>query len=142
MHNAILLQAYRLSEQLLGIESSMVDKVVSAGEATPGKKARGVETVTIQGQTLPLIDLRKLLGLSNELLNKEERLLITSGPHPVALRVDSFHSVLELPPERFPSLESGCRPYDEAVAPGVVRLLGGLLLIRDVESLAKLSKKK
>lgn len=142
MHNAVLLQAYRLSEQLLGIESSLVDKVVAPGDATPVKRAKGIETVTIQGQTLPLIDLRKLLGLSQEQASKEERLLITAGPHPVALRVDAFHSMLELPPERFPSLESGCHAYNEPVAPGVVRLLGGMLLIRDVESLLKLTKKK
>lgn len=141
MQDAILLQAYRVSEQLLGIESSKVESVVPVTDAQPAKKARGVETVQINGKTLPLIDLRQLLGLSQKQASTEERLLILSGPHPVALKVDSFHSMLELPPERVPSLESGCRSYGERQTPGVVQLLGGLLLIQDVDSLLKLCRK-
>ena len=142
MQEAVLLQAYRLSEQLLGIEASMIDTVVPASDATPAKKTKGIENVQVNGRVLPLIDLRHLLGLSEERVSKEERLLITSGPHPVALRVDAFHSILELPADRIPSLGSGCQPYGEGNTPGVVRLFGGLLLIRDVDSLIKLSRKK
>ncbi len=134
---------FTLDEQLYALHLSAVTRVVRTVEITPLPKApeiiRGV--VNVQGQVIPVVDIRKRFRLPEREQELNDQLIIAStARRSVALVVDTVDGVIEhsgqemIPPEKI-------LPTTEYIE-GVIKLEDGLVLIHDLDTFLSLEEDK
>lgn len=130
----MLLVVFDINGQKYGLDFSVVERVVRMVEVTPLPKAPDFVAgiINMQGQVLPVLDLRRLLRLPVKETTLNDQMIVarTSGLK-VAIMADSVTGVAEykgqdiVAPEKiFPGIE-----YVE----GVAKLADGMVFIYDLD---------
>jgi purine-binding chemotaxis protein CheW len=143
MNTSKHLVLFTLDEQRYALILSAVTRVVRAVEITSLPKApdivRGV--INVQGQVIPVVDIRKRFRLPEREMGLSDQLIIASiSRRTVALVVDAVDGVIELsnqemiPPERILP--------DTKYVEGVIKLADGLVLIHDLDKFLSLKEDK
>lgn len=137
------LVAFTLDEQCYGLRLETVERIVRVVEVTALPKAPEIVlgVINLQGQIVPVLDVRTRFGLPKRELNLTDQLLVAhTAKRTVAIGVDSVIGVVARPllniteAERIvPSLE-----YVE----GVAKLRDGMLLIHDLDRFLALDEEK
>jgi purine-binding chemotaxis protein CheW len=130
------LLVFTLDRQRYALRLDRVQRVVRAAAVTPLPKAPEIVlgVLDLQGQVVPVINLRRRFALPERELRSDDQLVVArAGALTVALAVDGTESVLE-------EGELELTPPEEIVAgtsflEGVASTAEGLLLIHDLEAL-------
>ena len=134
---------FTLDEQLYALYLSAVTRVVRTVEITPLPKAPDIVqgVVNVQGQVIPVVDIRKRFRLPEREMELSDQLIIAStSRRTVALVVDAVDDVIEhsskkmVPPEKI-------LPGTEYIE-GVIKLEDGLVLIHDLDKFLSLEEDK
>lgn len=115
---------FRLSREWYALPVEHVIEVVSLVAITPLPEAEPHQlgAITVRGQTVTVIDLRPLLGHTQQPLKLTTPLIILrmDGGAPIAVLVDEVDNVVNLPndlevPANISRLLAGITRYDESV---------------------------
>lgn len=126
---------FRLDGQRYGAPITLVREVGNMQGATklPLTPDWVEGVVDLRGEVLPVINLRRRLGLEQKELSAEARLMILSnGERSAALIVDEVDTVTTLSEEQIGKPDAGLLPGAEEYLTGVARTDEGLLLLVDL----------
>ncbi len=143
MNRVNRLVLFTLDEQRYALYLSAVTRVVHTVEITSLPKAseivRGM--VNVQGQVIPVVDIRKRFRLPEREMELSDQLIIAStSRRPVALVVDVVDGVIEhLNQKMIPTEE--ILPGTEYVE-GEIKLEDDLILIHDLDKFLSLEENK
>jgi purine-binding chemotaxis protein CheW len=134
---------FTLDEQRYALYLHAVTRVVRMVEITHLPKApeivRGV--VNVQGQVIPVVDIRKRFRLPEREPEPGDQLIIVNTPRrSVALVVDAVEGVIEHSRQEMIALEK-ILPGTEYIE-GVIKLEDGLVLIHDLDKFLSLEEDK
>ncbi|WP_044562377.1 chemotaxis protein CheW [Azospirillum sp. B4] len=132
--NAFLLR-FDLEAQAYGLPLAMVERAVRAVAVTPLPGAPGLVrgVINLQGQVVPVMDVRRRFGLDSRPLSLSDHMIVARGlRRTVVLLVDSVVGTVAGAPVDWVSAQGVVPGVDDAIA-GVVRLSDGLLLIHDLD---------
>jgi purine-binding chemotaxis protein CheW len=125
---------FALSGLRCALEISDVERILHAVEISPVPKAPEIVMglVNVQGRIIPVLNIRKLLRLSEIELSLNDQIIIArTASRPVAILVDNVHGVAELSEQEIISPEAlypGI-PYLE----GVTKLKDGITYIYNLD---------
>jgi purine-binding chemotaxis protein CheW len=134
MNKSNQLFVFMLDDQRYALHLSAVVRVVRVVEITPLPKAPEIVigVVNVQGQIVPVFNIRKRFRLPERELNLSDQLIIANtSKQPVALLVDAVSGVIELSEKEVTAFEK-ILPGMEYVE-GVVKLEDGMILIHDLD---------
>lgn len=137
------LVVFTLDQQRYALYLSTVDRVVLTVEVTPLPKAPAIVlgVINIQGEIIPVINIRKRFHLTDQELKVSDHIVIAhTSRRAVALIVDAVSGILELSEERIVAAER-ILPRTEYVE-GVVKLEDGLVLIHDLDKFLSLGEER
>lgn len=134
MSDVCQLVVLQLDDQRYALRLDMVERVIRALEIAPlpGAPASVLGVVNIQGQIMPVYDLRIRLGRPSQPLRLSDQIVLAhTASRMVCVCVDAVAEVLSFPQEQWvEAAKLGTR--DSCVA-GVAKLPDGLLLIHDLD---------
>jgi purine-binding chemotaxis protein CheW len=128
------LVTFSLDDRKFALYVSAVQRIVRVVEVTALPKAPDIVVgiINMQGQVIPVFDIRMRFHLSAREVQLNDQLIIASTTkRTVALIVDSVNDVIEIPAEKIIAAEQ-ILPELEYVE-GVVKTEGGMVLIHDLE---------
>lgn len=129
------LVVFALAGQRYGLKLTAVETVLPMVAVTPlpGSPDAILGAINVHGDILPVVDLRRRLGLRLVDYGPEARLLLARTPHRlVALAVDDVLGVIELPEEAVVEPDELASGMEHV--PGIAKLPDGVLLIQDLDS--------
>jgi purine-binding chemotaxis protein CheW len=125
--------SFELAGSHYALLMSYVHEVVRAVAIQPLEHAPTVVSgvFNLRGQVIPVIDMRRRLGLEPKPVSPEDFFLVVDvGRHRVALHVDRALDLLEVTPT--PIEQIAPAPYESVYVAGVVPTSDGVLLIHDL----------
>lgn len=134
---------FSLDGQGYALYLGAVERAIRAVEITPLPKAPEIVLglVNVQGQILPVFDIRKRFRLpERELQLSDQVILARASRRRVALIVDVVRAVIEAPEQEMiagPAVLPGLEYVQ-----GVVKLRDGLILIHDLDKFLSLEEEK
>lgn len=126
---------FRLDGQRYGAPIALVREVGYMQSATklPLTPDWVEGVVDLRGEVLPVINLRRRLGLPEKESSAETRLMILSnGERSAALIIDEVDTVTALAEEQIGKPDPGLLPGAEEYLTGVARTDGGLIVLIDL----------
>lgn len=132
MTDSISLLVFTVDSLRLGLSLEAVDRVVCACEITPlpGAPELVVGAINLQGEVIPVLDLRQRLLLPRRPIDVDDQfLLVRADERRYALIVDETDGVHEFPTHMV--VPAGEVAEGLVQIQGLVRLPDGLLLIED-----------
>ncbi len=127
------LVSFRLGEEEYGVDILCVQEIIRVGHITPIPNAPDfVEGVlNLRGRVIPVIALRKRLGLPAAGQSKETRIVVVDlPPNTLGFMVDAVSEVIRVPGEKIePPPRAGGSGCTEAYVEGVAKLDDRLLMI-------------
>lgn len=137
------LVVFTLDEQRYALQLSTVERIVRVVEVTPLPRAPAivVGVINVQGQVVPLVNIRKRFRLTERETDLSEEVIIAhTSTRTVALLADAVSGVVDCSPEEviaaakiLPGLE-----YVE----GIARLGDGMILIHDLDKFLSFEEAK
>jgi purine-binding chemotaxis protein CheW len=127
---------FELAGKEYGVNITQIKQVIRMRKVTPVPEAAGfVEGVfALRGKVIPLINLRKKLGISSETLNKRNRIIVTEiNNHIAGMVVDSVSDIISLQDESISTPDSVLKEARYLV--GVTQIGKRIVLIVDMEKL-------
>lgn len=134
---------FALDEQRYAIYLSAVSRVVRAVEWTPLPKMPAIVlgVVNVEGEVIPLVDIRKRFRLPERNVKPSDQFVIALTPRRmVALIADSVMRVVEIAEERIVKPEH-VLPTMEYVG-GIMKLDDGLVVIHDLDKFLSLEEEQ
>jgi purine-binding chemotaxis protein CheW len=129
------LATFQLDREEYGLDVRLVETIIRAGEVTPVPRAPAfVEgVINLRGRVVPVIDLKKKLGLGEVERTKRARVVVVRVRESlIGLLVDAALQVLKVPISRIePAPEAVGREAD--YIRGVAKLDAGLIILVDLE---------
>jgi len=128
------LVTFSLDDRKFALYVSAVQRIIRVVEVTALPKAPDIVVgiINLQGQVIPVFDIRMRFHLPAREMQLNDQLIIASTTkRTVALLVDSVNDVIEIPEEKIIAAEQ-ILPELEYVE-GVVKTEGGMVLIHDLE---------
>jgi len=143
MNKAEHLVIFTLDEQRYALHLSTISRIVHAVEITPLPRApdivRGV--VNVQGQVIPVIDIRRRFQLPQREMQLSDHFIIAStSRRPVALVADAVEDVIDYPEQETVPPDK-ILPGTEYIE-GVIKLEDGLVIIHDLDRFLSLDEDK
>lgn len=141
MNESTQLVLFRVAEQRYALPLEAVERIVRAVEVTPLPKAPAIVlgAIDVQGRVLPVLNLRRRLGLPEcEISPAHYFVIARTLRREVVLVIDEALGAIELPPTgvvRAAKIVPGL-----AHVQGVVQLADGLVLIHDLEKFLSLDE--
>lgn len=132
---------FRLDDQRYGLPLDCVERIVRAVEVTPLPGAPDVVlgAICVAGHVLPVLNMRRRLGLpERELCQADHFLIGRTAARRVVLAIDEVDSVIEPDEGRF-TAAGEIAPGLEHVQ-GIARLEDGLVLIGDLDKFLSLDE--
>jgi purine-binding chemotaxis protein CheW len=139
----VQLVLFALDEQRFALALDSVERALRVVEVTPLPSAPPIVLgiINVQGDVVPVYDLRRRFGLLKREINLTDQLMIaTTSRQTVALVVDSVSGVLEITEEEITPAEN-ILPEIEYVQ-GVVKLQDGLVLIHDLDQFLSVDEQR
>lgn len=133
MDESSQLVVFTLHEQRYALRLPAVTRIVRVAEITvlPGAPDIVLGVVNLQGQIIPVVDLRKRLGLAARDVQLTDHLIIArTSLRPMALLVASVIGVIDGPQSQV----SASIQADTTYVAGVLKLADGLVLIHDLDT--------
>jgi purine-binding chemotaxis protein CheW len=134
---------FTLDEQLFALPLIAVVKVIHAIEIRHLPKAPEIITgiINVRGRIIPVIDIRKRLGMLIREIDLNDRLIIAdTGKREVAIMVDSVTGIIDLEPFQLDTAKNSA-PFSEHIS-GVAKTEDGLILIYDLAGFLNLEEEK
>jgi purine-binding chemotaxis protein CheW len=129
------LATFQLDGEEYGLDVRLVETIIRAGEVTPVPRAPAfVEgVINLRGRVVPVIDLKKKLGLGEVERSKRARVVVVRvRERLIGLLVDAALQVLKVPLSRIePAPEVVGRGAD--YIRGVAKLDNGLIILVDLD---------
>ena len=143
MHDSIDLVAFRMNSRRYALRLDAVERIVRAVEITPLPNSPPIVmgAVDVAGRVLPVLNLRRRLGLPEREITLSDQLLIAKTTRrSVILVIDEAEDVVVQP-------ESAVIDADQVVpglehVSGLIQLADGLVLIHDVENFLSLDEEQ
>lgn len=132
---------FRLEGQRYAVRLDVVERIVRAVAVTalPGAPAIVLGVIDVAGKIIPVLNLRKRLGLPDRDIGVPDQFLIArTAQRPVALVVDEALALIDVPAAEI--VESIQIVPRLGFIQGVVKLPDGLALIHDLESFLSLEE--
>jgi len=133
--------AFTISQRRYAIRLLAVDQVVSAVEISGLPKAPSIVSgvINVQGQIVPVINVRKRFGLEERDLALSDQMIIAhTSMRRVALVVDEVNGLIECPEDRIVTA-AAIVPGMEYVK-GIVKLADDMILIHDLDEFLSLEE--
>lgn len=133
-HTVCRLVLLTVAGQSFALHLDAVDRVVRMVEVTPLPGApEAVEgVVDVHGEVLPVVSIRRRLGLASRAVAVSDSLVLAQTRHRrIAVIAESVRGVVERPTADFVS--SGDIAYGSKHIEGVLKTADGLVLIQDVD---------
>ncbi|MFA6572530.1 MAG: chemotaxis protein CheW [Bacteroidota bacterium] len=134
---------FSLNEPRYALYLSAVERVVRAVEITPLPKVPDIVLgiINLNGEIMPVIDIRKLFRLPSSVINLEDQFIITrtSKRHAV-LVVDAVIGVYDIAHHQIIDAEDAF-PYTNYIS-GVTKIETNIILINDLEKFLSLDDEK
>ena len=143
MGNLIRLLEFMIVDQQYALFLDSVDKVVRAVEVTPLPDAPEsvLGVVDVQGQVLPVLNIRKRFGIPDKEIDLTDQLIIARAKRRmVVLLVDRVNGVIEHS-EREIFDAKKIIPRMKYIE-GIVKLEDGMILIHDLDKFLSLDEEK
>jgi purine-binding chemotaxis protein CheW len=134
---------FALDEPRYALDLSTVERVVRAVEITPLPKAPEIVlgVINMQGQVVPVVDIRKRFRLPEREVNIDDRFIISrTSRRLVALVADDVIGVQKLENREIVSAEQAL-PFAGYIK-GVAKVEGDLLLIYDLDRFLSLDEEQ
>jgi purine-binding chemotaxis protein CheW len=131
---------FRLMGQLFGAAIDVVREVTYLTPVTrlPNTPPYVEGVVDLRGEVLPVVDLRKRLGVAGEAAGTESRLMILNlGERSAALIVEGVDQVRTISSEQIVAPDAHVFTAGQAYVTGVARLEDSLVIILDLARLMK-----
>jgi len=131
--SSIRLVIFTIDGQRYGLHVQVVSHVFQAVEITPLPRGPDIVSgiINVRGQILPLLDVRRRLGLPPRRLELSDLYIVAqTGQRTVALHVEGINGVIECPVEN--EVEAGEIAPGLSQIEGVVKLEDGLIFIYDL----------
>lgn len=132
-----------LDKQRYAMHISFVERVIRAVEITPLPKVPEIVlgVINVQGQIIPVVNIRKRFCLPERETNLSDQLIIAhTSRRVVVVAVDAVSGVIEIPGQKVVMAEkilSGLE-YVE----GVVKTKEGIIIIHDLDKFLSLDEEK
>ena len=143
MNKSVQLVVFTLDDQRYALHLHAVKRIVRAVEVTPLPKAPEIVlgVVNVQGQVIPVMNLRNRFHLPGREMNPSDQLIIShTSRRTVALVVDAVSDVVKCPGQVITASEK-ILPDTEYVE-GVLKLENGLILIHDLDTFLSLEEEE
>lgn len=143
MNNLNQLVVFAIDEQWYALPLSEVERIVRVVEITPLPKAPDIVpgVVDVQGQIIPVINIRSRFGLPAREMNLNDQLVIArASKQSVALLVDAVSGVIECPEEEVVKAEE-IIPGAEYVT-GIIKQDDGMILVLDLDKILSFEEVK
>ncbi|MEW6109662.1 MAG: chemotaxis protein CheW [Nitrospirota bacterium] len=138
----IHLVTFNLDEEF-GVPINQVYEIIRIGSITtvPNAPSYMEGVINLRGRVLPVLNLRKRLGLPEKESNKESRIIVTEiNNKVVGLLVDAVSHVIKVPPELIENAPEEVIEVDTDYITGVAKLEDRLVILLDLEKLLRKEK--
>lgn len=132
---------FQLDRIRVGLRASNIEQVIHAVLITPlpGAPDITIGVIVVRGVLIPVVNLRKRLGLPEREISLGDRFIIAKSPNrPLAIIADSVEDVFDFPESSITS-SSTLLPGIEQVE-GVVYQHDGIVFIHDLERFLSLDE--
>jgi len=129
---------YRIADQYYGLPAENVEQVLQAVAVTevPNQAKNVMGVINLQGTVLPVIDMKRKIGLDSEDLAPEDRFIVLSNFRlPVAIAVDEVLDVVDLESTEIVQPEQIAANLD--CISGMVKTEFGLALLLEMNDFLK-----
>lgn len=143
MRRSNQLVIFILNEQRYALSLSAIGRILRMVEITPLPKAPEIVlgVINMQGQVLPVVDIRRRFRLPEQEVNLHDLLIIAhTSKRTVALVVDTVSGIIERSEQEVIAAEK-ILPGMEYVE-GVAKLEDGMILIHDLDTFLSLEEEK
>ncbi len=134
---------FTLDELSYAVPLPIVVRVIHAIEIRHLPKAPPIITgiINVNGQIIPVADIRKRLGLVAREIDLDDRLIITDmGKMQIALLADTVEGIRDLEPGQM-TVTKETLPFAEHIR-GIVKIDNELILIYDLEQFLSLNEEQ
>jgi purine-binding chemotaxis protein CheW len=141
--NTVQLLIFLLDDRPYGLRLAQVDRVIRAAEYAPLPEAPELVlgAIDLEGDVLPLLDIRARFGLPTRALRIEDQFVIAhTRRRTVAIAVDSVKSVTERDQSEIVAAKN-ILPRLEQIE-GAVQLEDGLTLIHDLDRFLSIDQER
>ena len=136
------LVTFNLGEEY-GVPISQVQEIVRVGGITmvPNSPSYMEGVINLRGRVLPVLNLRKRLGLSDKEMSNASRIVVTEvGSKVIGLLVDAVSHVIKIPPESVEPAPEEVLEIDTDYITGVGKLNDTMIILLDLEKLLRREK--
>jgi purine-binding chemotaxis protein CheW len=136
------LVTFNLGEEY-GVPISQVQEIVRVGGITmvPNSPSYMEGVINLRGRVLPVLNLRKRLGLSGKAMSNSSRIVVTEiADKVIGLLVDAVSHVIKVPPENVEPAPEEVLEVDTDYITGVGKLNDKMIILLDLERLLKREK--
>lgn len=130
-----------LDTQRYALRLAVVERIVRAVAVTPLPRAPEIihGVVDVEGVVIPVVNLRKRLGLPEKPITPEDRFIMArTQRRPVILVLDTVQAILEVPTEQIMTADQ-ILPHARHLD-GVVKFPDGMIFIHDLEQFLSLDE--
>ena len=132
------LATFYLSREEYGVDVRLVQEIIRVSEITPVPRApesiRGV--INLRGRIIPVIDLKKKLGLGEVMPDKRARIVVVKlRERLVGLLVDAASQVLKVPVSTIDAAPDAVAEIDADFIRGVAKLPDRLIILMDLHKI-------
>jgi len=136
------LVTFNLGEEY-GVPISQVQEIVRVGGITmvPNSPVFMEGVINLRGRVLPVLNLRKRLGLSEKEISSASRIVVTEiGNKVIGLLVDAVSHVIKIPPDNVEPAPEEVLEIDTDYITGVGKLHDRMIILLDLEKLLRREK--
>lgn len=130
-----------LDTQRYALRLAVVERIVRAVAVTPLPRAPEIVhgVVDVEGVVMPVVNLRKRLGLPEKSITPEDRFIVArTQRRPVILVLDTVQAIVELPTEQIMTADQ-ILPQARYLV-GVVKFPDGMIFIHDLDQFLSLEE--
>ena len=134
---------FNLDEQQYALHLAAVERIVRVAAITPVPKAPAIVlgVINVQGQVIPVVNIRKRFRLPDREMSLSDHLIIArTAKRAAALVADAVVSVVERWEEELTAADRILRGLE--YVEGVVKLEDGLILIHNLDTFLSLEEEK
>jgi purine-binding chemotaxis protein CheW len=117
----------RVADEVIGFHLEGVSEIIRVPHLArmPLAPASLLGLANLRGAVLPVVSLRRLLGLPDAPLDAAARIVVIAGPAAVGLAVDRVEAFADVAADRFSADRAGAGRLDPDILDGVVKGLEG-----------------